>query len=75
MHTLPRAGWSPCKLPVYGPGSASYATASRCWQGSPTTSGHAGSRRLDDVVPLLFPHTVYKSYPASLVLNARVRTG
>lgn len=26
---------------------------------------------LDDVAPLLFPHTVYKSYPASLLLEQR----
>ena len=28
-------------------------------------------RFLEDLVPLLFPHTVYKSYPASLVDNGR----
>jgi hypothetical protein len=28
-------------------------------------------RALDDLVPLLFPHTVYKSYPAQLVDNGR----
>jgi hypothetical protein len=28
-------------------------------------------RYLEDLVPLLFPHTVYKSYPASLVDNGR----
>jgi hypothetical protein len=28
-------------------------------------------RFLEDLVPLLFPHTVYKSYPASLVDNCR----
>jgi hypothetical protein len=28
-------------------------------------------RCLEDLVPLLFPHTVYKSYPASLVDNGR----
>jgi hypothetical protein len=26
---------------------------------------------LDDLVPLLFPHTVYKSYPAALVDQGR----
>lgn len=26
---------------------------------------------IDDAAPLLFPHTVYKSYPPSLLLNAR----
>jgi hypothetical protein len=28
-------------------------------------------RSLEDVVPLLFPHTVYKSYPASLLTEGR----
>lgn len=28
-------------------------------------------RSLDDILPLLFPHTVYKSYPESLLINER----
>src|SRR5690606_16637594 len=28
-------------------------------------------RFLEDLVPLMFPHTIYKSYPASLVDNGR----
>ncbi|MFF0247860.1 hypothetical protein ACWEU6_05725 [Streptosporangium sandarakinum] len=33
--------------------------------------GIDGITRLDDAAPLLFPHTIYKSYPASLLLEGR----
>ena len=29
---------------------------------------------LDEIVPLLFPHTMYKSYPMSLITDARLVT-
>jgi hypothetical protein len=35
--------------------------------------GIADFARLEDVVPLLFQHSVYKSYPASLLLKGRFR--
>lgn len=35
------------------------------------TEGVREVRFLEDLVPLLFPHTVYKSYPAPLVENGR----
>ena len=28
-------------------------------------------RQLEDVVPLLFPHTAYKSYPESFLMEER----
>src|SRR5690348_2542768 len=43
----------------------------------PTLTAMAGEQAVDgiealeDVVPLLFQHSVYKSYPASLLLNSR----
>ena len=36
-----------------------------------TESGVSEIRRLDDLVPLLFAHTSYKSYPASFVEQGR----
>ena len=33
--------------------------------------GITGVRSVEDMVPLLFPHTVYKSYPATLVTEGR----
>jgi hypothetical protein len=34
-------------------------------------AGVTGIQTLDDVVPLLFPHTTYKSYPVSLIERSR----
>ena len=35
------------------------------------TAGVTGIKTLDDVAPLLFPHTTYKSYPVSLIERSR----
>ena len=45
--------------------------ASRSCASSPTGSASTALRDFDDVVPLLFPHTVFKSYPASLLDKKR----
>src|SRR5580658_3273596 len=34
-------------------------------------AGVTGIKTLDDVVPLVFPHTTYKSYPVSLIERSR----
>ena len=67
-----------CSSRRCGCASRSCAIGSRCCARWPASSTSTSSTALEDVVPLLFPHTVYKSYPPSLLSTTtfdRLTTG
>jgi hypothetical protein len=71
MHTLPRAELESLQLAGVRARFGELRDRVVVLAGVADDQRASGIGTLDDVVPLLFPHTVYKSYPASLVLNAR----
>ena len=67
----PRTSSTTCSVRRWPSGSASIARASRWSRKLADRLGITELNDFNDVVPLLFSHTAFKSYPAALIDNKR----
>jgi hypothetical protein len=71
MHAVPRAELEAAQLSALQQRFSSLRDRLPMLQRLADEQGVPRLERLDDVAPLLFPHTVYKSYPVSLLEQGR----
>lgn len=71
MHTLPKAELEALQLAAGQLRFRDLAPRLPVVAGMAEEQGITGVERLEDLAPLLFPHTVYKSYPSSLLVDGR----
>ena len=71
MHSIGRGELEALQRQAMGIRFQQHCRASRCCASWPTGSGITALNEFDDVVPLFFSHTAFKSYPAALVDKKR----